>query len=52
LDPSIIRKQAETFAQAFAKHEECFKDNIKKMQTLRTALREVANLKGFHLPDG
>jgi hypothetical protein len=51
VDPSNVRKQNGTFAQAFAKHEEHFKDNIKKVQTWRTALREVANLKGWHLQD-
>uniref|UniRef100_A0A2N9ITF1 ADP-ribosyl cyclase/cyclic ADP-ribose hydrolase n=1 Tax=Fagus sylvatica TaxID=28930 RepID=A0A2N9ITF1_FAGSY len=49
LDPSHVRKQTGTFAQAFAKHEEHFKDNIKKVQTWRIALGEVANLKGWHL---
>jgi hypothetical protein len=48
----LIHEKKETFAQAFAKHEERSKDNIKKMQTWRTVLREVANLKGCHLPDG
>uniref|UniRef100_A0A2N9F7Q0 TIR domain-containing protein n=1 Tax=Fagus sylvatica TaxID=28930 RepID=A0A2N9F7Q0_FAGSY len=51
VDPSNVRKQNGTFAQAFAKHEEHFKDNIKKVQTWRTTLREVANLKGWHLQD-
>ncbi|KAL0009997.1 hypothetical protein SO802_005105 [Lithocarpus litseifolius] len=39
------------FAQAFFEHEERFKDDIAKVQTWRTALREVANLKGWHLLD-
>ena len=52
LDPSNVRKQTGTFAQAFAKHEEHFKDNVKKVQTWRIALREVANLKGWHLQNG
>ncbi|GMY05146.1 TMV resistance protein N-like [Fagus crenata] len=49
LDPSTVRKQTGTFAQAFAKHEERFKDSIEKVQTWRIALTEVANLKGWHL---
>ncbi|KAK4545601.1 hypothetical protein RGQ29_032932 [Quercus rubra] len=49
VDPSTVRKQVGTFAQAFAKHEKCFKDYIEKVQTWRTALREVANLKGWHV---
>ncbi|KAM3731917.1 hypothetical protein ACB098_11G019600 [Castanea mollissima] len=48
-DPSTIRKQMGTFAQAFAKHEENFKDCIDKVQAWRTALREVASLKGWHV---
>ena len=28
MDPFDVRKQMETFAQAFVKHEECLKDNI------------------------
>ena len=51
VDPSAVRKQIGTFAQAFSKHEECFKDNIEKVQTWRAALRDVANLKGWHLRD-
>ena len=51
VDQSIVRKQMDTFAQAFAKHDECFKDNIEKVQSWRIALREVANLKGWHVQD-
>ena len=51
VDPSTIRKQVGTFAQAFAKHEKRFKDYIEKVQTWRIALREVANLKGWHVQD-
>lgn len=49
VDPSDVRKQTGTFAQAFSKHEERFKDNIEKVQTWRVALEKVANLKGWHL---
>ena len=51
VDPSTIRKQMGTFAQAFGKHEERFKDCIEKVQAWRTALTEVANLKGWHVQD-
>ncbi|XP_030965858.1 TMV resistance protein N-like isoform X2 [Quercus lobata] len=51
VDPSTIRKQMGTFAQAFAKHEENFKDSIDKVQAWRTTLREVANIKGWHVQD-
>ncbi|XP_050254552.1 disease resistance protein RPV1-like [Quercus robur] len=51
VDPTNVRKQTGTFAEAFSKHEECFKDFIEKVQTWRVALRELANLKGWHLLD-
>nr|XP_023875311.1 TMV resistance protein N-like [Quercus suber] len=51
VDPSNVRKQTGSFAQAFSKHEECFKDFIENVHTWRAALREVANLKGWHLLD-
>ncbi|XP_065635930.1 disease resistance protein Roq1 isoform X1 [Quercus suber] len=51
VDPSNVRKQTGSFAQAFSKHEECFKDYIENVNTWRAALREVANLKGWHLLD-
>ena len=51
VDPSNVWKQLTPFALAFAKHEECFKDCIKKVQTWRISMREVASLKGWHLQD-
>ena len=51
VDPTNVRKQTGTFAEAFSKHEECFKDFIEKVQTWRVALRELANLRGWHLLD-
>ncbi|KAK4594864.1 hypothetical protein RGQ29_018551 [Quercus rubra] len=51
VDPSNVRKQKDTFAQAFDKHEERFKDRMENVQTWRTALTEVANLKGWHVQD-
>ena len=49
VDPSNVQKQLRPFAPAFAKHEECFKDCIEKVQTWRISMREVASLKGWHL---
>ena len=49
VDPSNVRKQTGTFGQAFNKHED--KENIKKVETWRAALKEVANLSGWHLQD-
>ena len=51
VDPSDVWKQIGTFEKAFAEHEECFKENIEKVKTWRVALREVANLSGWHLQD-
>ncbi|XP_075649095.1 TMV resistance protein N-like [Castanea sativa] len=51
VDPSDVRKQRGTFAQAFAEHEERLKDNMEKVQTWRTTLIEVANLSGWHSQD-
>ncbi|KAE8703253.1 hypothetical protein F3Y22_tig00110472pilonHSYRG00147 [Hibiscus syriacus] len=49
VDPSDLRKQRGKVDEAFAKHEEIFKDNKEKTQRWRFALTEVANIKGWHL---
>ncbi|KDO38232.1 hypothetical protein CISIN_1g047650mg, partial [Citrus sinensis] len=49
VEPTIVRKQTTTFGEAFAKHEEFFKDNIKKVQNWRQALKVVANISGWEL---
>ena len=49
VDPSDVRKQWATFAQAFAKPEE--KENKERVEKWRDALRQVANLRGWHLED-
>nr|XP_023929586.1 TMV resistance protein N-like [Quercus suber] len=51
VDPSNVRKQTGTFGEAFSEHEKCFTENIKKVEIWRDALREVANLSGWHLQD-
>ena len=51
VDPSDVRRQIGTFAQAFAKHEERLKEDNEKVQTWRAALSEVANLSGWHSHD-
>ncbi|XP_065616440.1 TMV resistance protein N isoform X2 [Quercus suber] len=48
---SDVRKQTSSFGQAFKEHEECFKENMEVVETWRAALREVANLSGWHLQD-
>ena len=49
VDPTDVRKQTGTFKQAFIDHQECFKDNIEKVETWRATLREVADISGWHL---
>ena len=51
VDPSDVRKQMGTFAQAFAEHEERLKENTERVKTWRDALSEVANLTGWHSQD-
>ena len=49
VDPSDVRKQIGTFEQAFIDHQKSFEDNIKRVETWRATLREVANISGWHL---
>ncbi|PPR84885.1 hypothetical protein GOBAR_AA35831 [Gossypium barbadense] len=51
VDPSDLRKQKEKFEEAFAKHEERYKEDKDKIQKWRNALTQVANIKGWHLHD-
>ncbi|KAG5223838.1 TMV resistance protein [Salix suchowensis] len=48
IDPSDVRKQTGSFAKAFDKHEECFKEKVKEW---RKALEEAGNLSGWNLND-
>ena len=47
--PSDVRNQTGMFGIAFADHEKRFKGNIEKVKIWRAAMREVANLSGWHL---
>ena len=47
VEPSDVRKQLGTFAQAFIEHEERFKENIEKVEKWRAALSQVGNLAGW-----
>ena len=49
VEPSDVRKQMGTFAQAFVKHEE--KEEKARVDKWRDALRKVGNLAGLHLKD-
>jgi hypothetical protein len=48
IDPSDVRKQTGSFAEAFDKHEEHFKEKVKEW---RKALEEAGNLSGWNLND-
>nr|XP_048319578.1 disease resistance protein Roq1-like [Ziziphus jujuba var. spinosa] len=47
IEPSIVRKQEQSYAESLGKHEQHFKDNMDKMQHWRDALSEVAALSGY-----
>ncbi|KAK8329865.1 hypothetical protein V6Z12_A11G354600, partial [Gossypium hirsutum] len=49
VDPSYLRKQKKNVEEAFAKHEERYKEDRERIQRWGNALREVANIKGWHL---
>ncbi|KAF3951540.1 hypothetical protein CMV_022824 [Castanea mollissima] len=51
VDPSHVRNQTETLAEAFAKHEKDPKINIKDVQAWKDALKEVGNISGWHVND-
>lgn len=49
VEPSEIRKQTGNYGKAFAKHEERFKDSICKVIEWRKALKDTADLSGWHV---
>ncbi|KAM4075823.1 hypothetical protein ACJW30_12G018000 [Castanea mollissima] len=51
VEPTVVRKQTETYAQAFAEHEKPFNKNFKKVHKWRAALTEISNLSGWSLED-
>ncbi|KAG7945136.1 hypothetical protein I3843_15G137600 [Carya illinoinensis] len=48
VEPSTIRQQKNSFKEALDKHEDKFKNDA-KVQKWKTALKQAANLSGFHL---
>lgn len=57
VDPSVVRKQKESYGDAFAKHEENLEglDEKNKIKAWRDALKDAANISGFdvqHMEDG
>ncbi|CAL2275726.1 unnamed protein product [Prunus armeniaca] len=51
VDPSDVRKQTGTVAEAFIKHEERFVDDAKKVRKWRAAFKKIANLSGWNSKD-
>ena len=51
VNPSDVRNQRGTFAEAFAKHEERFKDTTTDVEKWKVALTKVANIAGWDLLD-
>ena len=49
VEPTVVTKQTGNFHEAFAKHEEVFRDNKEKVQKWRDILKEVANISGWEL---
>lgn len=49
VDPSNVRKQNGSFAEAFARHEERLKVDKEKVKKWREALTEAANSSGWDL---
>ncbi|XP_020533296.1 disease resistance protein RPV1 isoform X2 [Jatropha curcas] len=49
VDPSQVRKQTDSFKEAFSRHEKFFKEDMKRVQRWRSALSLIANLSGFCL---
>lgn len=49
VDPSDVRHQKRTYAEAFAKQEDRFKDKMEMVEQWRSALKEVADLSGWDL---
>jgi hypothetical protein len=49
VDPSNVRKQEGTFAEAFAKHEEQFHTHMERVWEWKKALIEAANCSGWDL---
>ncbi|KAI9095293.1 hypothetical protein K1719_026327 [Acacia pycnantha] len=48
VDPSDVKKQKGSFAEAFKKHEERFTKDKMKLQGWRDALEKVATISGWH----
>ncbi|XP_061342776.1 uncharacterized protein LOC133288950 [Gastrolobium bilobum] len=52
VDPTDVRHQKNHYREAMNAHEDRFGKDSEKVQAWRSALTEVANLKGHHISDG
>ena len=51
VDPSHVRNQRESYAEAFAKHEEIYRENMEKVVNWREALTAAVGLSGWDTRD-
>ena len=51
VEPTVVRKQTGTYADAFVEHEKPFSKNLKKVHAWRAALTDVAKISGWPLGD-
>ena len=49
VDPSVVRNQSGSYREAFKKHENNPQLDLTKVNSWREALKEVANIAGWHL---
>ncbi|KAI9081603.1 hypothetical protein K1719_036489 [Acacia pycnantha] len=49
VDPSEVQNQSNSFGKAFAEHEQRFTANLRKVHRWRSAMKQVANLSGWHV---
>ncbi|KAL2967719.1 hypothetical protein AAZX31_16G190500 [Glycine max] len=52
VDPSDVRHQKGSYGEEMAKHQKRFKARKEKLQKWRIALKQVADLCGYHFKDG
>ncbi|XP_060673828.1 TMV resistance protein N-like [Ziziphus jujuba] len=52
IEPSTVRKQEQSYAEAFARHEQRFKDSIYKVHRWSNSLKEVAGIRGYNSKKG
>ena len=51
VEPTEVRKQTGNYGEAFAKHQQVFKDDAEKVKRWREALFEVASISGWDIKD-